>query len=89
MTDTTRKTETASIKSIMAGGVWRSRRVVAALAITAGLSFGVVGATVPQADAAVGWCYRCTMAQPSTATSVGHAATHVYTVRPSVYASAY
>lgn len=89
MTDTTRKTETASIKSIMAGGVWRSRRVVAALAITAGLSFGVVGASVPQADAAVGWCYRCTMAQPSAAHSAGQTAVHMYTVRPNVYASIY
>lgn len=89
MTDTTRKTETASIKSIMAGGVWRSRRVVAALALTAGLSLGVAGATVPQAEAGVGWCMRCYTPSQVGVSDVGRAATQVYTVRHNVYASTY
>lgn len=88
MTDTTRKTETASIKSIMAGGVWRSRRVVAALAITAGLTFGAAGAAVPQADAGIGWCMRCYNPSVVQPRDVGKAAIDVYTVRHNVYASA-
>ena len=87
MADTTAKTQTASIKSIMAGGVWRSRRVVAAVAITAGVAFGAFGATVPQAEAGVGWCRGCTgkvgVVEPS---AVGKAS--VYTIRHNVYASA-
>lgn len=89
MTDTTRKTETASIKSIMAGGVWRSRRVVAALAITAGLTLGAAGAAVPQAEAGVGWCMRCTGSVSTAVNNVGKAPTSMYTVRHNVYASSY
>lgn len=87
MADTTTKSQTASIKSIMVGGVWRSRRVVAAVAITAGVAFGALGASVPQAEAGIGWCRSCYV--PSTAdldpTAVGKAS--VYTVRHNVYAS--
>lgn len=86
MADTTAKTQYASIKSIMAGGVWRSRRVIAAVAITAGVAFGAFGASVPQADASIGWCRGCTglsgAAEPSV---VGKNV--VYTVRHNVYAS--
>ena len=87
MADKTTKTQSASIKSIMAGGVWRSRRIVAAVAITAGVAFGAFGASVPQAEAGIGWCRSCYV--PSKAavdpTSVGK--TSVYTVRHNVYAS--
>lgn len=89
MADTTTKTQTASIKSIMAGGVWRSRRVVAALAITAGLTLGAAGAAVPQADAAIGWCMRCTVSVPVLTDEAGKVGFDVYTVRRNVYASAY
>ena len=86
MADTTTKTQTATIKSIMAGGVWRSRRVIAAVAITAGVAFGAFGASVPQADASIGWCRGCTglsgAAEPSV---IGKNA--VYTIRHNVYAS--
>ena len=87
MTSTTIKATTTSIKDIMAGGVWRSRRVVAALAITAGLAFGTLGAAVPQADASIGWCYRCTADKPVVSESV-KASGDVYTVRRNVYATA-
>lgn len=86
MADTTTKTQSATIKSIMAGGVWRSRRVIAAVAITAGVAFGAFGASVPQAEATISWCRGCTgkvgVVDPS---GVGKAS--VYTVRHNVYAS--
>ncbi len=86
MADTTTRTQTASIKSIMAGGVWRSRRVIAAVAITAAVTLGGVGVSVQQADAWIAWCRGCTgltgVADPS---AVGKTA--VYTVRHNVYAS--
>lgn len=86
MADTTAKT--SSIKSIMAGGVWRSRRVVAALALTAGIAFGAAGVAVPQAEAGIGWCMRCTGATISAPT-VEHAKTFtVYGSRHNVYAEA-
>ena len=58
----TNETSTAGMNSItrtISVGFSRSRRVVAALALTAGLSLGVAGFAVPQADASVGWCMRC------------------------------
>ena len=86
MADTTTKTQTASIKSIMAGGVWRSRRVVAAVAITGAVTLGAVGVSVPQAEAGIGWCRGCTgEVVPLKTSSMGKAA--VYTVRHNVYAS--
>ncbi len=88
MADTTTKTQTASIKSIMAGGVWRSRRVIAAVAITGAVAFGVVGSAVPQAEAGIGWCRGCvgpqSVMQP---VSAGKSAATVYTIRRNVYAS--
>ncbi len=86
MTSTTIKATTTSIKDIMAGGVWRSRRVVAALAITAGLAFGTLGAAVPQADASIGWCMRCTAAQP-VVTESAKPSLDVYKIRRNMYAS--
>ena len=87
MNSTTIKAQTTSIKDIMAGGVWRSRRVVAAVAIAAGLSLGTVGAAVPQADASIGWCMRCTAAQPILSESV-KTSFDVYSIRGNMYASA-
>ncbi len=87
MADTTTKTQTASIKSIMAGGVWRSRRVVAAVAITAGVAFGSFAVNVPQADAWIGWCRGCT-GQTGAVDSSSVVKAPVYTVRHNVYASA-
>ena len=86
MADTTTKTQTASIKSIMVGGVWRSRRVAAAVAITAGVAFGAFGASVPQAEAGIGWCRNCVIKSSAVEpTAIGKAS--VYTVRHNVYAS--
>ena len=87
MADTTTKTQTASIKSIMAGGVWRSRRVIAAVAITGAVAFGVVGSAVPQADASIGWCRGCT-GQTGAVDFSAVSKAPVYTVRHNVYASA-
>jgi hypothetical protein len=80
------QTQTASIKSIMAGGVWRSRRVVAAVAIAAGLSFGFAGIQAPSADASIGWCMRCSGAVSQPAAEQGvKTIKPVYTVRNGVY----
>ena len=51
MTNGTCTAGTTSITRTIATGLSRSRRVVAALALTAGLSLGVAGFAVPQADA--------------------------------------
>ena len=87
MADSTTKPTTPSIKSIMAGGVWRSRRIVATLALTAGIAFGAAGVAVPQADASIGWCMRCTGAKPALTTAV-KAPHAVYGTRHTVYADA-
>ena len=80
------QTSTASIKSIMSGGVWRSRRVVAAVAIAGGLSFGFAGLQAPSADASIGWCMRCTPnAVTVTADESVKTLKPVYTVRNGVY----
>ncbi len=79
-------TKVQSVKSIMAGGVWRSRRVVAAVALTAGFAFGVAGPSIQQAEAGIGWCRSCTgtvVLDQTSATGVKA----MYTVRPAVYAS--
>jgi hypothetical protein len=88
MASTTSKPQSASIKSIMAGGVWRSRRVVATVAIAAGITFGFGAASVPQADASIGWCMRCVpnAAPAASDVSVKNIKT-MYSVRPTVYAS--
>lgn len=89
MDNATTKSPTTSIKSIMAGGVWRSRRVVAALAITAGLTLGAAGTAIPQAEAGVGWCMRCTVSVPVVETESAKPSFDVYTVRRNVYPSTY
>ena len=81
------KTEVQPIKSIMAGGVWRSRRIAAALALTAGFAFGVAGTSVQQADASIGWCMRCGPSSVTVDQSSAAGIKSMYTVRPSVYAS--
>ncbi|HEV2528982.1 MAG TPA: hypothetical protein VGT61_11100 [Thermomicrobiales bacterium] len=80
-------TKVQSIKSIMAGGVWRSRRVAAAVALTAGFAFGVAGTSVQQAEAGIGWCMRCYPTSVEADQTSAAGIKSMYTVRPSVYAS--
>jgi hypothetical protein len=88
MADTNTKPQSASIKSIMAGGVWRSRRVVAAVAIAAGITFGFAGTQIQQADASIGWCRSC-IPNAAPGKQFGQLnAKAVYTVRGTVYSSA-
>lgn len=56
MANTNDSKQASAAKSMVAGGIWRSRRIVAVAALAGAMSFGFVGSQVHQAGASIGWC---------------------------------
>ena len=56
MANTNDSKQTSAAKSMVAGGIWRSRRIVAVAALAGAMSFGFVGSQVHQAGATISWC---------------------------------
>ena len=71
MANTNEVTQTSASKSMVVGGIWRSRRIVAVAALAGAMSFGFIGSQVDQAGATIGWC-RANCRSTNTAVPVSH-----------------